>query len=96
MPDGYDALVGENGSLLSGGQKQRLTIALALLKNPEILIFDEATSSLDQKTEHEIQETIKALKGHKTILIISHRPSLLEIVDRRLLVQDGQVKEVGK
>lgn len=96
MADGYDAIVGENGALLSGGQKQRLTIARALLKNPEILIFDEATSSLDQKTEHEIQETIKALKGHKTILIISHRPSLLEIVDRRLLVQNGQVKEVGK
>ncbi len=96
MSEGYEALVGENGSLLSGGQKQRLTIARALLKDPEILIFDEATSSLDQQTEHEIQETIRALKGHKTILIISHRPSLLEIVDRKLVVQHGQVKEVGK
>lgn len=96
MTGGYDALVGENGSLLSGGQKQRLTIARALLKDPEVLIFDEATSSLDQQTEQEIQATIKALKGQKTIIIISHRPSLLEIVDRRLLVQHGQVKEVGK
>lgn len=91
MPDRYASLVGENGSLLSGGQRQRLTIARAFLKNSEVLIFDEATSSLDQQTEQEIQETIKALKGHKTIIIISHRPSLLEIVDRRLLVQHGQV-----
>ncbi len=96
MSHSYDTSVGENGSLLSGGQRQRLTIARALLKNPEILIFDEATSSLDQQTEREIQETIKALKGHKTILIISHRPSLLQIVDRTLLVQDGKVQEIAR
>lgn len=96
MPNQYNSMVGENGSLLSGGQKQRLTIARALLKDPEILIFDEATSALDQQTELEIQETIKQLKGYKTVIIISHRPTLLSIVDRTLLVQHGQVKEVAK
>ena len=90
------AIVGENGALLSGGQKQRLTIARALLKDPEILIFDEATSSLDQESERMIQLAIKELSGKKTLFIVSHRPSLLEYVDRVLFVKDATVKELPR
>ncbi|NDD54247.1 ABC transporter ATP-binding protein [bacterium] len=90
----YDSGVGENGSQLSGGQKQRLTIARALLKNPEILIFDEATSSLDEESETMIRSTIDSLKGKKTLLIVSHRPTMLKNVDRLLIVDNKGVTEV--
>jgi subfamily B ATP-binding cassette protein MsbA len=93
---GYYTNVGENGSLLSGGQKQRITIARTLLKSPEIIIFDEATSSLDQKSEKAIQQTINELRGTKTIIIITHRPSMLDGVDRIFNVNDGQIKEIEK
>jgi subfamily B ATP-binding cassette protein MsbA len=93
---GYYTNVGENGSLLSGGQKQRITIARTLLKSPEIIIFDEATSSLDQKSEKAIQQTINELRGTKTIIIITHRPSMLDGVDRIFDVNDGQVREIEK
>jgi ABC-type bacteriocin/lantibiotic exporter with double-glycine peptidase domain len=96
LKDGYDSLVGENGNLLSGGQKQRLTIARALLKDPEILIFDEATSALDGESEKMIQRTIQELRGKKTIIVITHRPSLLECVDRVVHVHNGMIQEVGK
>jgi ABC-type multidrug transport system fused ATPase/permease subunit len=88
-------MVGENGALLSGGQKQRLTIARALLKNPEILILDEATSSLDMESEQMIKMAIDGLRARKTLFIVSHRPSMLENVDRILAIQDGQVKEIN-
>jgi subfamily B ATP-binding cassette protein MsbA len=94
LPNNYLSLVGENGNALSGGQKQRITIARALLKNPEILIFDEPTSALDQESEHMIGQTIQELRGKKTLLIVSHRPSLLAYVDRVLHVQNGIIKEV--
>ena len=93
LPSGYDTYVGENGTLLSGGQKQRITIARALLKNPEILIFDEATSSLDEESESIVRSTIDALKGHKTLLIVSHRPSMLKNIDRVLIVNNGNITE---
>ena len=96
LPLGYYTSVGENGSLLSGGQKQRITIARTLLKSPEIIIFDEATSSLDQKSEKVIQQAIYELRGSKTIIIITHRPSMLDGVDRIFNVNDGQVKEIEK
>ncbi len=96
LPLGYYTSVGENGSLLSGGQKQRITIARTLLKSPEIIIFDEATSSLDQKSEKVIQQAIRELKGSKTIIIITHRPSMLDGVDRIFSVSDGQVKEIER
>lgn len=96
LPLGYYTNVGENGSLLSGGQKQRITIARTLLKSPEIIIFDEATSSLDQKTEKVIQQAIYELKGSKTIIIITHRPSMLDGVDRVFNVNEGQIKEIEK
>lgn len=95
FPNGYQTLVGEDGTLVSGGQKQRLTIARALLKDPEILIFDEATSSLDQESEKMIQRTIQELRHKKTMLIVSHRMSFLEHVDRILVVQNGIVQEVS-
>jgi ATP-binding cassette, subfamily B, bacterial MsbA len=96
FPCEYETLVGENGGFLSGGQKQRITIARALLKDPEILIFDEITSALDQKSELIIQRAIRDLAKKKTLFIISHRPMLLDCVDRILLVEDGTIREVDK
>lgn len=96
LPLGYYTSVGENGALLSGGQKQRITIARTLLKSPEIIIFDEATSSLDQKSEKAIQQAIKELRGTKTIIIITHRPAMLDGVDRIFNVNEGQVTEIEK
>lgn len=93
LKDGYESFVGENGNLLSGGQKQRLTIARALLKAPEILIFDEATSALDHGSEKIIQQTIESLRGKKTIIIITHRPSLLECADRIVHISQGTIIE---
>lgn len=88
LAHGYDTTVGENGNLLSGGQKQRITIARALLKDPEILIFDEATSSLDHESEQMIRLAIHEMRVHKTLIIVSHRPSMLDIVDRILVVDN--------
>lgn len=96
LPDGYNTLVGENGTLLSGGQKQRLTIARALLKNPDVFVFDEATSSLDEESEHMIRLTIQELKGKKTLFIVSHRMSMLQNVDRILCVDNTTIQESSK
>jgi subfamily B ATP-binding cassette protein MsbA len=96
LPQRYDNCVGENGNQLSGGQKQRLTIARALLKNPEILIFDEATSSLDEESESMIRKTIESLQGNKTLIIVSHRPKMLQGVDRILLVSNHQITELSQ
>lgn len=93
LPDGYQSIVGENGTLLSGGQKQRITIARALLKDPEILIFDEATSSLDHDSENHIRMAIEELRGKKTLIIVSHRSTMLENVDRLLTINHKAVTE---
>lgn len=81
MPDGFNSIVGENGVLLSGGQKQRLTIARAILKNPDILILDEPTSALDQKSEEKIRLALNEISRNRTVIIVSHRLSLIDNVD---------------
>jgi ABC-type multidrug transport system fused ATPase/permease subunit len=95
LPDKENALLGNNGILVSGGQKQRFSIARELYKDVDILIMDEATSSLDSETERTIQENIDALKGRYTILIIAHRLSTIKNADRVVLLSGGEIAGEG-
>src|SRR5262245_3493031 len=95
LPDGHLTRVGERGLKLSGGEKQRVAIARVLLKNPEILIFDEATSSLDSRTEHEIQANLRQISAHRTTLVIAHRLSTVVDADEILVLDDGCIVERG-
>ena len=95
LPDKYDTLVGEGGITLSGGQRQRLAIARALLLKTEIIMFDEATSSLDNETQKEISEAIHNLKGEYTILIVAHRLSTVMDSDRIFVVDNGKIIATG-
>lgn len=95
LPEGYDAVIGERGNALSGGERQRLTIARAILKDPQLLILDEATSSLDAKSEEMVQEAlIRVMKG-RTCLIIAHRLSTVQWVDEILVLENGKIIEQG-
>lgn len=95
LPDGFDSEVGERGNFLSGGQKQRLTLARAFLKNPQILILDEATSSLDSESEHLIQNAMDRLVVGRTTFIIAHRLSTIVNSDLILVLENGSIKEAG-
>ena len=91
LPDQYETSIGERGIRLSGGQRQRISIARALYREPDILLFDEATSSLDVKTEKEVLDAIDNLSTEKTIVMITHRPNTLSYFDKLLKIQDGQI-----
>lgn len=95
MPDRYDTIVGEHGANLSGGQRQRLSIARALLLDPPILLFDDATASVDPETEHEIREALDSAMQGRTTLVVSNRLSTLRRADRVLILENGEITAVG-
>ena len=95
MNDGLNTYIGESGSGLSGGQKQRLSIARAVIKNPEILILDDSLSAVDANTEKEIIGNIKEYRKGKTNLIISHRFSVIKNADKILVLSEGKISERG-
>jgi ATP-binding cassette subfamily B protein len=96
FPDGYNTLVGEKGVTLSGGQKQRVTIARTLLKNPRILILDDSTSSVDTETEAEIRGALNELMENRTTFIIAHRIQSVMVADQILVLDKGEVIQMGK
>jgi ATP-binding cassette, subfamily B, bacterial len=95
LPDGYDADIGQRGVKLSGGQKQRLSIARVFLKDPPVLIFDEATSSLDNESERVVQEALEALAKHRTTFVIAHRLSTIRNARRIIVLTDRGIEEQG-
>jgi ABC-type multidrug transport system fused ATPase/permease subunit len=95
-PQKWDSEVGERGIKLSGGQKQRLAIARALLTNPKVLVFDEATSNLDSESERQIQSALNLASKNRTVIIIAHRFSTIRNADKIVVLSNGTVSEVGK
>ena len=95
LPDGYDTDIGQRGVKLSGGQKQRLSIARVFLKNPPIIIFDEATSSLDNESERAVQESLERLSDNRTTLVIAHRLSTVRNVERIIVLTEDGIEEQG-
>ena len=95
LPDGLDTRVGERGVRLSGGQRQRIALARALLKNPPVLILDEATSAVDNETERAISRALEQVRKERTVLIVAHRLSTIRHADRVIVLEHGQIVEDG-
>jgi len=95
LPDGYDTLLGENGSTISGGERQRISIARALLKNAPIVLLDEATASLDPENEVYIQQAISQLINGKTVIVIAHRLRTIVGADKIIVIDKGIIREEG-
>jgi ATP-binding cassette, subfamily B, bacterial len=95
LPDSYDTDIGQRGVKLSGGQKQRLSIARVFLKNPPIIIFDEATSSLDNESERAVQESLERLSDNRTTLVIAHRLSTVRNAERIIVLTEDGIEEQG-
>ncbi len=95
IPQNYDTHIGENGIKLSGGERQRIAIARAVLKNPPILVLDEATSNLDSDSERAVQTALDELMKGRTTLIVAHRLSTIRNVDRIYVLVNGEIAEVG-
>lgn len=95
LPDKLGTFVGERGIRLSGGQRQRIGIARALYRNPEVLVMDEGTASLDNETEWEIMQTVKNLRGEKTTIIIAHRLSTIKNCNLLYFIKDGTITDYG-
>ena len=95
LPDGYETLVGPGGSRLSGGQRQRIALARAILRNPEVLILDEATSQIDVESEQLIHNVLEEFTRNRTTFLITHRPSTIALADRVVVMDMGQIVDVG-
>ena len=95
LPEGYQTMIGENGSMLSGGERQRISVARALLKDSPVILLDEATASLDAENETQIQKAISRLVKGKTVLIIAHRMRTVKGADKLVLLKEGKVAEQG-
>ena len=95
QPDGYDSVLGERGVGLSGGERQRVSIARAMLRDPKMLVFDEATASVDSETEHLIQDAIEHLISGRTTIMIAHRLSTLSKANKIVVVDNGEIIECG-
>ena len=95
LPDGYHTYIGQRGVKLSGGQKQRISIARVFLKNPPVLIFDEATSSLDNESEKIVQESLEKLAKNRTTFVIAHRLTTIKNAETIVVLSEDGIKEKG-